>query len=601
MVTPKPRPTLPQALLRLFRLLRPKSRQLLCLLALIVVAASLDVAVPFFAQHLIDGIVHSLGHEYAPALRMLLLSACAIFVATATTRVVRSVYNFQLFKTMAQVEDRLKTAAFANFLHLDTAFQKSVNTGEVIGSLDRGGTAVFVVLCELLGQSLIPPTMVFAGVLAALVAKNLWVALAVFLPLPIYVLTVNRLGNRMQATEEGVNDAFEKVSKESYDIASNAAVVKKFGREKQEAALQTDLLTNARNKQLSAERLWACVENAQSGIATLGRVVVIALGGYLVLTRRASVGDFFLFIALQDMVYQPVSQLSVILPKLRRNLARAQRMFDILDQQTSVPESPRALPLASFRHSVEFRDVSFRYPGSDRWTLRNVSFRVSAGQTVALIGRSGTGKSTLVSLLQRCYDPQAGSILIDGVDIRQATQESLRQQMAIVPQEVDLFSRSIFENIAYGRPNAGEQDVIEAAQIAQAHQFISRSEDGYETEVGERGLKLSGGERQRLGIARALLRDPRILILDEATSHLDNQSERLIQEASQKIMDNRTCFVIAHRLSTIRNADTVVVFGDSGVEAIGTHETLWNSSAAYRRLYAPVSELEEVQPATIAA
>ena len=214
-----------------------------------------------------------------------------------------------------------------------------------------------------------------------------------------------------------------------------------------------------------------------------------------------------------------------------------------------------------------------------------MSFQVPAGSTVALIGRSGTGKSTMVNLLLRCYDPQHGSICIDGVDIKAATQESLRRQIAVVPQEVDLFSRTIAENIAYGTPDATAEEIEAAARMALAHEFIQRSEAGYQTPVGERGLKLSGGERQRLGIARAILRNPRILVMDEATSHLDTESEHLIQRAMERVAKGRTCFIIAHRLSTVRHADMVIVFGKGGIEAIGTHEQLWHENATYRRLH----------------
>ena len=486
----------------------------------------------------------------------------AIFCATALTRVLRSVYNYQLFRTSARVEDRVKSAAYANYLNLDTEYHKSVNTGEIVGSLDRGGTAIFIVLYEIFGQNLIPPLVVFMGVVLSLVVKNAWMALAVTVPLPVYIVLVSRFGTRMQQHEQEVTEAFQHVSKETYDVSSNVAIVKKFSQEDPESALQRKLLGQARITQFAAERLWAFVENAQSGVSTLGRVVVICAGGYLVLTHRCSVGEYVLFIALQDMVYGPISQLSVILPKLRRNLARCERLFEILDRHTTVADEPGAGELRPVRHSIEFRNVSFRYVDSDRWTLHNVNFTVTAGSTVALIGKSGAGKTTLVNLLQRAYDPQQGAILMDGVDIRTVTQRSLRKQIAVVPQEVDLFSRSIRENIAYGLTEADREDVEYAARVAQAHDFILRTERGYETNVGERGLSLSGGERQRIGIARAIVRDPHILVLDEATSHLDTESEQLIQNATDKIVSGRTSFVIAHRLSTVRNADLVVVFAE---------------------------------------
>lgn len=572
---------------KIISLLKGYKRTIIGLVLLITVAAGLDLAVPFLTRYLIDHIIGSLQLGAGGSFRTLILAAVGIFGTTAATRSLRSFYNYRLFRTAAECEDRVKNAAFAHFLQLDTEYQASVNTGEVVGALDRGGTAIFVVLYEILGQNLIPPMLVVIAVLVSLTLKNPAIALMVFLPLPAYVLTVGRLSRRMHEVEHQISRGFEAVTKESYDIASNARSVKKFAREKNEAELQRELLWAARQKQYRGERLWAMIENAQTFIATAGRVGVIALGGFFVLTRRCTVGDYVLFIAMQDMVYGPISQLSVILPKLRRNLSRAERLFQILEQGRTICDRADAGSLIGAAHSVRFDNVSFRYAGADRYALRNVSFNVPAGAMVALIGRSGSGKSTMMNLLQRLYDPEEGRILIDGKDIRDVTQQSLREHIAVVPQEVDLFSRTIFENIAYGRDSVMHCDVEGATQIAQAHGFIERCDEGYETQVGERGLKLSGGERQRIGIARAIVHDPKILILDEATSHLDNESERLIQLAFEKLIPGRTCFVIAHRLSTVRKADLVAVFSDGCIEAVGTHEELWATSPTYRNLHGP--------------
>ncbi len=552
---------------------------------LVTITAGFDIAVPFITRSVIDGVIRSLQSAKNGSFRSLLLAAGAVFALTAVTRVLRSLYNYRLFLLTSHAEDEVKNAAFSNFLHLDAEYQGAVNTGEVIGALDRGSTAVYVVLYEIFGQNLLPPTLVLLGVMGTLLWTNPLIALIVFLPLPAYALAVGHLSGRMHRLEFLISHAFERVTKESFDIASNVRAVKKFCREREEAQTQRQLLYRARRRHYQGERCWAVIENVQSLFSTAGRVGVIGLGGYLVLTHQSSVGQYVLYIALQDMVYVPISQLSIILPKLRRNLSRAERLFEILDTRRVVTDAAHATVLQGPNHSIEFRDLAFRYAGAAQDTLRNVNVKIPAGSTVALIGPSGSGKSTLVNLLQRLYDPQSGSILIDGQDLRHVTQQSLRERIAVVPQEVELFSRSIRDNVAYGKDEITEEEIDRAAGMAQAQGFISTCDEGYDTQVGERGMKLSGGERQRLGIARAIVRDPKILILDEATSHLDGESERLIQLAMERVTQGRTSFIIAHRLSTVRNADLVVVVANNTVEAAGTHDELWASSPTYQKLH----------------
>jgi ABC-type multidrug transport system fused ATPase/permease subunit len=570
---------------RVLRLLQRRKSTTAFLLALILLTSVLEITVPFLTQRLIDGIIRSVKGGNHFALQSLIASLAAIFASVATTRVLRSIYNYRLFVTVTSTEDEIKGNAFENFLRSDMEALTKTNSGQVMGCLDRGASAVYIILYEIMGQNLIPPLIIFTGVFGALLFKSWLIALTVFLPLPVYLLIVGRFSAPMHDLEQKVNAGFERVGKEYYDIAGNVSTVKKFSQEGREAGLQRRLLSEARIPQFCAERKWAVIENIQTLIATAGRVIVIGLGGWFVLHGRCTVGEYVLYIALQDMLFGPMSQLSILLPKLRRNLARAEGLFDILDRKHRLVDAPGAIALPPLKGCVEVRNLSFRYPEAGDWTLQNVSLKVPAGSTVALVGRSGTGKTTFMNLLLRCYDPQHGCILIDGVDIRYGTQESLRRQIAVVPQEVDLFSRTVAENIRYGSPHATHLDIESAARTALAHDFICRSKDGYETEVGERGLRLSGGERQRIGIARAIVRNPEILLLDEATSHLDTESEHLIRAAMQRVAHGRTCFIIAHRLSTIRHADMAVVFANGGIEAVGTHHDLLHRSPTYARLH----------------
>ncbi|MGE5570337.1 MAG: ABC transporter ATP-binding protein [Rhodospirillales bacterium] len=570
---------------RLVGLFSTRKRAASLLIALVAVAAALDIAVPFVTQRLIDSLVASFQSSSPLELRVLLTSALMILAATVSARGIRSLYNYFLFKTVTSIEDQVRYQAFENYLRLDAQFHHGASSGQLIGRIDSGCGAVFAVLFDILGQNLVPPLIIFSGVLASLLYKNPWIALAICLPLPVYLAAVRGLTVRIYELEQQGCERFEEVAKERYDVAGNVITVKKFSQERAEIRRQYALQCKARDTQFRGERLWSLVENTQSLIATAGSVSVIFLAGWFVRSGRATVGEFVLYLTLSGMAYQPISQLSTILPRLRRNMARIERLFGVLDQRASVVDIPGARALPPLNRGIEFRNVWFRYGDSQRWVLRDVNLFVPAGATVALVGRSGSGKSTFINLLLRLFDPQHGCILIDGVDIREVTQESLRSQIAVVPQEVDLFSRTIAENIAYGRPGASREEIEEAARVALAHDFICRTGNGYDSLVGERGLKLSGGERQRIGIARAVLRNPRILILDEATSHLDSQSEHLIQQATHRAVRGRTSLLIAHRLSTILHAGSIVVFRRGGIEAIGTHRELLEISPTYRRLY----------------
>jgi ABC-type multidrug transport system fused ATPase/permease subunit len=571
--------------LRILGLFSTRKRVALLLAALVSIAAGFDIAVPLITQRLIDALVTYFKSPHGSVAPMLLTSAAGILVATAAGRGVRSFYTYKLFRTSTQIEDEVRFRAFENYLRLHALYHHNANSGQIIGRIESGCGAIFGILFDIMGLNLVPPIVVFAGVLVALFSENAWIAVTVMLPVPVYVLVVRRLTGRIYEIEQQGCEDFEAVSKERYDVAGNVITVKKFSQERAEVRRQIALQDKARETQFRGERLWVLVENSQTLIATLGRVAVLVLSGWLVIAGRASVGQFVLYLSLAEMAYQPISQLSVLFPRLRRSMAHADRLFGVLDEKPAVTDRPGAFALPPHRESIEFRDLWFRYGEGENWTLRGIDLTVPCGATVALVGRSGSGKTTLANLLLRMFDPQRGGIFIDGHDLRDVTQESLRAQIAVVPQEVDLFSRTVAENIAYGRPGATREQVEEAAAVAQAHEFILRTEDGYETLVGERGLKLSGGERQRLGIARAVLRDPRIFVLDEATSQLDTESEFKIQEAAERVASGRTSFIIAHRLSTVLHADMIVVFDRGAIEAVGPHAELLETSPTYRRLY----------------
>lgn len=570
---------------RILVLMKGQGKMVAVLLFLVLIVTALDLSIPFISQNLIDTLIAYLQNGGPPPTRALFLAVLGILAATIASRVTSSVYNYHLFKTVTKTEDALKHRAFEKYLTLHALFHHGASSGQIIGRIERGASAVYAILHDIVGHNLLSPLVVFTGVIAALLFKNPLIALIVFLPLPVYLLLVKRLTKRIYEVEKKANEEFEAVMKGSYDAASNVLTVKKFSQESAETKSQIRLQAKARETQYRAERLWSVIESTQTVIATLGRTAVILLGGFFVLSGKSTIGELVLFITLQGMAYNPLSQLAVLFPRLRRNTARAERLFGILDEPVQIADAPNARPLLPLSREIFFRHVWFRYGEKRNWALKDINLTIPVRTTVALVGRSGSGKTTFANLLMRSFDPVRGAILIDGHDLRDVTQRSLRSQIAVVPQEVDLFSRTIAENIAYGRRRTSREQVVMAARTALAHGFITKMERGYRTVVGERGIKLSGGERQRVGIARAVLRDPHILILDEATSHLDTESERLIREATDALVKNRTSFIIAHRLSTVLHADLILVFDRGTIEATGTHEELLKKSPTYRRLY----------------
>lgn len=328
-------------------------------------------------------------------------------------------------------------------------------------------------------------------------------------------------------------------------------------------------------------------------ISNITIVIIVLLGGYLVVQQQMTFGVLLAFITYMGQLIEPVRRLGIIIPAVAIAGSSAERVFDILDSVPDVKDEPDAQEMSILDGHVRFENVSFSY--GKQTVLNDIDFEVQPGQIVALLGATGSGKSTIISLIPRFYDPTAGRILVDGKDIRHSTLFSLRSQIGIVLQETTLFAASIRENIAFGQSDALEEDIMAAAEAAQAHEFIVRSPEGYETYVGEKGTTLSGGQKQRIAIARVLLMNPRILILDDATASVDTETEHLIQMAFENLIKGRTTFVIAHRLSTVRNADLILVLDHGKIVARGTHEELLKSSKEYLEIYNQQLKHQEVQ------
>lgn len=575
----------PSTLKRLAFSLKGYKKTVVFLLVLIIFSQMATITVPFISKILIDSLTLFIKTGGSVPWSTLLYCTIGMLVVTLIGNILLSAYNYNLFKMVTNLEDSIKNKALKKYLQLHSLFHHSASSGQIIGRIDRGVNAIYNIAYDIIGQNFIPSIFIFLGSFTLLLYENVWIALAVILPFPIYILATRRIANKIYKIEQQANDAFEDVNKEMYDVAGNVLTVKKFSQEQAESENNRILLEKARGIQYGAERLWQRIENTQAVIATTGRVAVLALSAFFVLRGIATIGQFVLYVTLQNMANQPLTNLGSLFNRIKRNKTRVERLFSILDEPLHVVDIKDAIILPLLSSEIEFKNVSFSYNNDNQWALKNLNVTIPAGTTCALVGRSGSGKTTFINLLLRSYDPQEGSILIDGVDIKTATQASLRGQIAVVPQEVDLFSRTVIENIAYGRDDISHKQVQNAAKTALAHDFILKLDNGYDTVVGERGIKLSGGERQRIGIARAVLRDPKILILDEATSHLDTESEQLITQATDALVKNRTSLIIAHRLSTVIHANKILVFKNGEIEAMGTHSELLDSSPTYAKLH----------------
>jgi subfamily B ATP-binding cassette protein MsbA len=479
----------------------------------------------------------------------------------------------------------LRDQLFRHILDQSATFFSRHTSGQLMSRITNDVNQVQQAVSETIGD-LMREGLSLVGLACYLFYIDPRLALVAVTGAPIVVYPLVRFGKRIRSTTRRSQEQLEHLSHVTAEAFTGHRIVKAFGaeaHEEQRFRRASQRLYRTNLKVTSALALLPPLMELLGGIAVVG---LIWYGSQQIGRGVLTQGDFAAFVAAAFMMYAPVKKLSRVNATLQQAMAASERIFEILDTHSEVPQRPHAQPLARLRQGIEFRNVSFAYDGISKTILKDVSFSVRLGQAVAIVGLSGAGKTTLVNLVPRFYDVSGGSILIDDVDIRDVTLASLRSQIGIVTQDTVLFDDTIANNIAYGSPGASREDIEAAARAAHAHEFIATLPERYDAGIGERGQKLSGGQRQRLAIARALLKNSPILILDEATSSLDAESELLVQDALQTLMRNRTSFVIAHRLSTVRRADSIIVLERGRVAEIGRHdELLARPGGVYAKLY----------------
>lgn len=429
------------------------------------------------------------------------------------------------------------------------------------------------------------------GAFILLMTINVPLTLIVFAIVPFLFAFMVVYNKKLEVVFGRLRERVADINARIEDSISGIRVVKSFTNEKFENAKFDSDNKKLRDTRSKTVKHIGFFDAGVHFLANLSLVVTLVAGGYFVATDRITIGDFVAYIMFISLFLEPLRVLARFIEQYQQGMAGFRRFLEIIETKPEIVDKEDAIVLKEVKGEVEFKDVKFSYTDTATNILRNLNLKVPAGETVAIVGQSGVGKTTITNLIPRFYDIDEGSITVDGIDIRDVTQESLRKNIGIVQQDVFLFSGTIRENIMYGYQNASEDELINAAKAANAHDFITKLANGYDTYIGERGVKLSGGQKQRLSIARMFLKNPTILILDEATSSLDNETEAIIQDSIERLTKNRTTFIIAHRLATIKSAKRIVVLSDNGIEEEGTHSELIAKKGTYYKLYHSQSEL----------
>ncbi len=571
-------------------------------LACLVAAKLATVSVPILLKDIVDGLAPATPG--AQAATGLLVVPFALIIAYGALRLSTSLFTeLREFFFVKVTQAATRTLALKTFRHLHSLslrYHLDRRTGAVTREIDQGirgiSSLISFTLYSIL-PTLIEITLVFAYLLWN---YEIWFAAIVATSLMIYIAFTVAVTNWRTAVRRRWNELESKAQSRAVDSLLNFETVKYFGNEDYEARRYDETLADSQRTAVLSQQSLNILNAGQQALIAVALTLILWRAALGVVEGRMSIGDLVLVNAFMIQLYIPMNFLGVIYREIKQSLADMDRMFVLLEQNREIADATDARPLSVRSAEVRFEHVDFSYDVR-RQVLHDVDFVIAGGSTTAVVGATGSGKSTLARLLFRFYDVDAGRVLIDGQDVRTLTQQSLRASIGIVPQDTVLFNDTIEYNIAYGRPGAGHDEVVAAARAAHIHYFVESLPDGYQTRVGERGLKLSGGEKQRVAIARTLLKDPAILVFDEATSALDSRTERVIQQELESISESRTTLVIAHRLSTVVHADQILVMDHGRIVQRGTHAELLASGGAYAAMWEIQSRERAKVEATLVA
>jgi len=568
-----------RSFLRLLRYLKSHRIRLAAALLCAALVAGLTGVYAWLVRPVLDGIFINRD-------QFLLMVLPAVILGVAVLKAIFSYgQNYLMNYVGTHVVGDVREELFFQLIRLPVGFHDDNTSGRLVARVINDVNLMANAVANVL-RNLVQEGLTFIAMVGVIFYQNWKLAAMSVIVIPLSFFTLARTGQRLRRLATSGQEKIGDMASTMQESLAGVRVVKAFGRE-EAAGLRfresNKALLRAIMKGIQVSSLGS---SHMEVIGVLGIVLYIWYGGYLVIQGAMTTGAFFSFLTAVFMAYTPIRRLAGANNTIQQALSASERVFDVLDLENEQDRDRGRKELPTVTQTLEFRGVTFRYEGSELPALTGIDLSVSVGDVVALVGTSGSGKTTLVSLVPRFYEPTEGAILIDGQDIRDGTLRSLRQQIGIVSQDIVLFDESVAKNIAYGRMDATEDEVVNAAKAAYADEFIQRLPDGYQTVIGENGVKLSGGERQRVAIARAILRDPPILILDEATSSLDNESERIVQLALSNLLKNRTTLVIAHRLSTVQNADRIIVMDRGCIVEMGSHEELLRQGGLYKRLHA---------------